>query len=361
MISSPPEEAEHIRGKTLTPESPKPLHYPSPSNIPILEMQMDPLLNEPALSIGTPASFQYPQQTQTQTPSAHSSTSYYTEPQTAQNPQNAPASGSAGVGPAGFPHMSAYNGAMGAQTLLSPSNHNFSAPQQPASSFSDANSAPAQEARSAYPFAYDANSYVAQQPQAQSVSGDHYQTPANAITIDVQALLDKLSTPANNGVSSQYATPPVPPQSTQGASSASTLPAAPNLPPRPPPQAKPATHPNYNPNDDIRSYHPHSGHRGSTQLQPLNIRGGPEESAKRSNVSPTTPSYGPRPSNDGGRSATPDDDDEDQRWPPEVNKLYEDFLDQERRYVTEGQWDQFPMGSRLFIGEMGQNAVPDEC
>lgn len=51
----------------------------------------------------------------------------------------------------------------------------------------------------------------------------------------------------------------------------------------------------------------------------------------------------------GQRSETPDD--EDIRWPPEVNKKYEDFLDQERRFVTEGQWDQFPMGSRLFIGK----------
>jgi hypothetical protein len=52
----------------------------------------------------------------------------------------------------------------------------------------------------------------------------------------------------------------------------------------------------------------------------------------------------------GERSETPDD--EDQRWPPEVNRRYEEFLDQERKFVTEGQWDQFPMGSRLFIGEM---------
>ncbi|KAF2685587.1 hypothetical protein K458DRAFT_387546 [Lentithecium fluviatile CBS 122367] len=355
MIGSPPEEAEHIRGKTLTPESPKPLHYPSPSNIPILEMQMDPVLNEAALSIGTPASFQYPQQTQT--PSAHSSASFYAEPQSAQNLQNAVASGSAGAGPAGFAQMSAYNGAMGAQTQSAPSNHNFSAQQQAASSLCDATSAPAQDARSAYPFAYDTNAYATQQPQPQPVSGEQQQTPATATALDVQALLDQLSTPANNGVSSQYAAPQMPPQPTQaqGAPSASTLPAAPNLPPRPPPQAKPVTHPNYNPNDDIRSYHPHSGHRGSTQLQPLNIRG--DEGSKRSNLSPTTPSYGPRRSVEGGRSTSPSDGDEDQRWPPEINRLYEDFLDQERRFVTEGQWDQFPVGSRLFIGNLPTEKV----
>jgi len=343
MISSPPEQAEHIRGKTLTPESPKPQYYPSPSNIPILEMQMDPLLNEPALSIGTPASFQYPQQTHT--PSAHSSTSYYAESQPAHHPQNGAVSGTAG-----FAQMSAYNGASGAQAQNTPSNHGFPSQEQPALSTNGTPSAPAQEAHPAYPFAFDANAYAAQQPQAQSGASDQYLPP-----LDVQALLDRLSTPASNGVSSQFSAPSAQPQSSQsqGAPS-STLPAAPNLPPRPPPQSKPATHPNYNPNDDIRSYHPHSGHRGSTQLQPLNLHGGTDEGAKRSNVSPTTPSYPSRQALDTARSSTPEGIDEDSRWPPHVNKQYEDFLDQERKYVTEGQWDQFPMGSRLFIGK---NAV----
>ena len=347
MISSPPEEAEQIRGKTLTPESPKPQYYPSPSNIPILEMQMDPLLNEPALSIGTPASFQYPQQTQT--PSAHSSTSYYAEPQTAHHAQNAPATGPAGAGAAGFSHLSAFNGGLGGQAQHTPSNHNLSAQEQPASAHHDTALASAQEARPTYPFAFDASAYPSQQSQAQSGASDSFLPP-----IDVQALLDKLSTPGNPGLSSQFSAPPAPPQSAQSQAppAASSLPAAPNLPPRPPPQAKPATHPNYNPNDDIRSYHPHSGHRGSTQLQPVNVRGSTDESAKRSNVSPTTPSYAPRQSLDAGRSTTPDEDHEDSRWPPHVNKQYEDFLDQERRYVTEGQWDQFPNGSRLFIGKM---------
>jgi hypothetical protein len=327
MISSPPEEAEQIRGKTLTPESPKPQYYPSPSNIPILEMQMDPLLNEPALSIGTPASFQYPQQPQTHTPGAHSSTSYYADPQAVHNPQNA-----APTGAAAFPQMS-------------PS---FSPREQSAPSANDAAHTPAQESRPAYPYAYDANAYPAQQSQSQPGASEQYVPP-----LDVQALLDKLSTPANNGVSTQFPAPSEQPQSAQpqGASAASSLPAAPNLPPRPPPQSKPAINSNYNTNDDIRSFHPHSNNRGSiTQQQPLNTRA--DDGGKRSITSPITPSYPPRQPQDAARSATPDDADEDSRWPPHVNRQYEEFLDQERRYVTEGQWDQFPMGSRLFIGSL---------
>ena len=42
MSASPPPDAPEFRGKTLTPVSPKPVHYPSPSNVPILERQMEP-------------------------------------------------------------------------------------------------------------------------------------------------------------------------------------------------------------------------------------------------------------------------------------------------------------------------------
>jgi hypothetical protein len=150
------------------------------------------------------------------------------------------------------------------------------------------------------------------------------------------------------------------PSQSTGQTPIASIPAT-NLPPRPPAQEKPVTHPNYNPHDDIRSYHPHNQkatnnqHRGSGPLQQLNVRTGASgqslevHSATRSNHSPSTPGYGHRQSID-LRSATPDD--EDARWPPEINRLYEEFLEDERRYVTEGQWDQFPVGSRLFIGEL---------
>ncbi|KAL5420540.1 hypothetical protein PMIN04_006412 [Paraphaeosphaeria minitans] len=333
---SPPEDAHHFRGNTLTPESPKPLHHPSPSNIPILEKQMDPMLGEPALSIGALVSYQqYPQQTQT--PSANSTTSYYAD--ASQNAQNAPAVA------AGAPQGFAPQGQAGLQDTSAM--HNFS---QPSASFSDANHAPAQDNRN--PYAFNPKAYASQQnTQAQSSS---------LASVDVQALLDQLSTPANGPGSSQYAPPNVPPQPSQQSTNApSSLPAAPNLPPRPPPQEKPSTHPNYNPNDDIRSFHPHSSHRASTQLQPLNIRGG-GSAGGADKMSPTPASassgYGPQHTHNYSRSASLGDD-EDSRWPPEVNKKYEDFLEQERRFVTDGQWDQFPMGSRLFIGNLPTEKV----
>ncbi len=43
-------------------------------------------------------------------------------------------------------------------------------------------------------------------------------------------------------------------------------------------------------------------------------------------------------------------EDAEVQWSPAVQKLYDEFLADERMYVTEGLWDRFPAGSRLFIG-----------
>jgi hypothetical protein len=364
MISSPPQEAEQIRGKTLTPESPKPVHYPSPANIPILEKQMDPMfhMNEPALGTGTPAS--YPPYQQPQTPSAQSTNSLYTEQQAAPSYQNAGAQGSVGTAPAGYSQSTAYGGGFGTQSQDTSSIHNYPPqPQASASSFSEANPAQHQDIRPAYHSSYDSNAYAAQQSQAQPSQGTQYQPQAGTVNNAIyQALVDSLSPAAENSASDRYAASSLhsQPSQLQGQAPVSSLPAAPNLPPRPPPQDKSATHAQFNPNEDIRSYHPHSQKPGNNQfrapgqLHPLNVRSsGPNSSldvhsATRSNQSPSTPGYGQRQSVD-RRSATPDD--EDIRWPAEINKLYEEFLEDERKYVTDGQWDQFPMGSRLFIGE----------
>jgi hypothetical protein len=358
MISSPPEEAEHIRGKTLTPESPKPVHYPSPSNIPILEKQMDPMFHEP------PAPSQpYPQMP---TPSLHSNASLYADQQATPSYQNLGRQGALGAASALYQQSSTYSNAYNTQSQDNPSPvHTYpSQNQASASSYSETNSAPFQDHRAAYPSSYDSNAYVALQSQAHPPQGAQYQPQGSSNGgVDYQALLDSLSpaTEANNGdrynASSLSAHPP----QSQGQAAGSSLPAAPNLPPRPPPQDKNAT--SLNANDDIRSYHPHSQKstnnqlRGNGQLQPLNVRGGgAQDSATRSNQSPSTPAYSQRQSDDQQGDAP---DDEDSRWPAEVNRLYEEFLDDERKYVTDGQWDQFPMGSRLFIGKLDLFSLPE--
>lgn len=322
---SPPQEAEHIRHQQLTPESPRPQNVPSPANIPILVEQMDLNFNGPSYTNDTP---------QAHTPSTFASTPYYADQPAPSLYQNVGSQGAGGAAPSGF-SLAAALGGMGTQAQ--------DAAPQPSG----------QDVPSARPFSHD-SAYAAQSAPAQSAQGAHYQTEAHAgATVDVQALLDSLTPAANNAPAGHYAASPV---SAQSHYNASSLPAATtNLPPRPPAQDKPVTHPNYSPNDDIRSFHPHSQRapntqqRGNGQLPSMNLQRQEFPAVPRSGAqSPTTPGQASRqPAN---RSVTPDD--EDIRWPPEINRKYEEFIEQERKFVTEGQWDQFPVGSRLFIGEL---------
>ena len=358
---SPPQEPEQTRHKSLTPESPKPVHYPSPSNIPILERQMEPGFNEASLNIpGTPASAH--SYTQAQTPSAPSAMSFYAEQQSGSVPVNTATQSALGA-PGYYSQQTAYGGGV-PQTqdtsiqALPPHN------QAAAAQYREANATPAQDSRPAYSQPYDLNAYAAQPNQALSAQNIQYDPNAGG-NVNVQALLDSLNSTAPSGSTERYATPSQPSQS-QGQTPISSIPVAANLPPRPPAQDKATTHANYDPEVDIRVYHPHSGkppnnqYRGNSQLQALNTRGaqGYQEvpSATRSNQSPSTPGYSHRLSADLGNGSI--DDDEDERWPPEINKLYEDFLDEERKFVTDGQWEKFPAGSRLFIGEQSKPVSP---
>lgn len=57
------------------------------------------------------------------------------------------------------------------------------------------------------------------------------------------------------------------------------------------------------------------------------------------------------PQHSRGPSSIGDVEDEGEiQWGPDMQKLYEAFLAEERRNVAEGVWDKYPMGSRLFIG-----------
>lgn len=320
-MNSPPQQAEHVAHRqSLTPESPRPQNVPSPSNIPILEQQMDPSFHEPPQQhngTSTPASHFAPQSTPYAANSAY---------------QNVGAQGAEGFAMGGFA-QSAFGGSSGAQAqdTSSSSIQNFAAQQhaRPASS-SDATQAFGQHVHPAYPYARN-NAYAA----PQSAPGTHFQTEGQPSTsVDVQALLDSLTPAAHNASQSAHLQPNA---------SATPLPSAASLPPRPPAQV--ANHQTYSANDDIRSFHPHNTQASGGQQRTSNAPAASPNA--RPAQSPTAPGIGQQ--QQVMRSETPDD--EDIRWPPEVNRKYEAFLDQERKFVTEGQWDQFPMGSRLFIGK----------
>ncbi|RMZ70579.1 rna-binding [Pyrenophora seminiperda CCB06] len=326
--SSPPQEAEHIRHQSLTPESPRPQNVPSPANIPILVEHMDASYHELTHSNGlapTPASH-FPPQSHPSNANANAAT---TTPYLANQPsmqsyqhQNiaAQGGGDATQPTSAFHHLSAFGTTMGTQAHDTSSMQNFAQQQQHHHARAAAHDAPPASARnlhSAYPYSHD-NAYAAQPAQV-------------ATNVDVQALLDSLTPGAHNVPTGQYAAP-----------SASLL-SVTTLPPRPPTQDQPATHPNYNPSDDIASYHPQNQRAPSAQQRGNGALSNAHNPPGHAQQQP------------GLRSETPDD--EDQRWPPEVNRRYEEFLEQERRFVTEGQWDQFPMGSRLFIGNLPTEKV----
>lgn len=71
----------------------------------------------------------------------------------------------------------------------------------------------------------------------------------------------------------------------------------------------------------------------------------PEVNTQLSQKSSKLDRYSARPSNLA---------DDEAPWGPEVQKIYDEFLREERVYVTEGLWDRFPSGSRLFVGEFLQ-------
>ncbi len=209
--------------------------------------------------------------------------------------------------------------------------------------------------------------------------------------VNYQALLENLSSSASTAPRAEnLASITTAPSSIFNAPSPSsaqtpiaTLPIPAGLPPRPPPQEKPAIHPNYTPGEDIRSYHnpppqnsnapapynaqpssslrPPQGYPHSNGVAPNGLPPPPLATFQQSLSKPNQPQRSPQTSQyrqrdsygkNGGKPATSTNeaDDEHPRR-PEIERQYEEFLHDEEIYVSEGTWDRFPQGSRLFVGE----------
>lgn len=221
-----------------------------------------------------------------------------------------------------------------------------------------------------------ANEDITPQPQAQdNVAQDD---------IDIQQLLDDITKAATAAEDSkaQIATSPLPSifSSSNPPPGSTSLPVHASLPPRPQVQPSQPMHAAYTPQDDIRNYHagPPSiaaqkagSYKSSGTSVSLAAAGAPGTATDPRIGLPPPPvaSFQPSPAAAGPPLLSPsvqthvqdrpqrsverggDTDDADQPWGPAVQKLYDDFLADERMYVTEGLWDRFPAGSRLFIGQ----------
>jgi hypothetical protein len=188
--------------------------------------------------------------------------------------------------------------------------------------------------------------------------------------IDIQQLLDNITANAEKNETSPTtpAQPSTPNSNSSFSKASSTLPAHASLPPRPQiPQ-------NHHYQDDIQKYH--AGPPGVAQQSTYRPVGPPPSlTARTSNepgglppppiasfqtqstanpISPSSYNHINRPSGHGQSRPIGDEDeadDIDARWGPDVQKIYDEFLVNERNYVMEGMWDRFPRRSRLFIGK----------
>lgn len=428
MTPESPDEALHFRGKTLTPESPRPVHVAEPTSIPVLQNQMDPVFNDTS-TYGQAEGFRgngYHQ--------AHSNGQY-----TGWSGDAGWNAGSVQGGQEQRPlqHQSHIQGSLHSGPLsmndrlldsntTSLSNTATTAslphPLNPISSTkstkpSKPGGAPANSSLTTFS-PPDPNSLIAHPPpgppgslpssshiarsngfanelehpnatlQTQTAAQGQLDTEAKhednsaGNGVDFQNLLDNLPTCSTSLSTPTVAGNTIPADNASGSSQAAadeTHQTSLGLPPRPPPQEKPSIHPNYNPSDDIRSYHQLPAHTTSNNANPYasqqsNYQSGaglpslaagapgtssgagslpppPMASFQQSTASSETqdpPSAAVQKNGRVDKSSVRSHD--DAPWGPDVQYKYDAFLVDERKYVTEGLWDRFPYGSRLFVG-----------
>ncbi|KAK0113757.1 hypothetical protein ONS95_014007 [Cadophora gregata] len=201
--------------------------------------------------------------------------------------------------------------------------------------------------------------------------------------IDIQQLLDNITANAEKNESTTAATNPITQPSASIPKASSGLPTHSSLPPRP-------NLPHKRPYDDHPKYHANapglptaaSSYRPPGVASALIAAGAPGTSTDpRSGLPPPpTASFRPPPPSvlspinqasssqinrlsaaQGQQTQSVESQEEadeiDAKWGPEVQKVYDEFLDNERMYVTEGLWDRFPLNSRLFIGNLPSEKV----
>ncbi|KAL4945174.1 hypothetical protein BDV06DRAFT_209670 [Aspergillus oleicola] len=429
MTPDSPDEALHFRGKTLTPESPRPLHVAEPTNIPVLQNQMDPVFND--TSTYGQAEYLYGNNYST-----HLSGHYArpgevtgnTGPIQGGQQQQRPPQHQSHIQGSLHPHpFWGKNGVMETD-ITSPSSATATAllPSLPKPTLSSNSSEPLSVTETAadcfltafpppdpsspltqsapgplppsshatrnIPFASGVDHSTAtlqSQPAAQGRldTEERYEDSAGN-GVDFQNLLDNLPSSST----SPFA-PTVPGNTVPADDASASLQAdeaaqsSLGLPPRPPPQEKPSIHPNYNPSNDIRSYHQLPVHAASNSSNPYAAQssnyqsnaglstiatGAPGTFAGAGSLPPPPaasfqhPSSAPADTQEPPAPAAqknsrvdrqPPRTDDDAPWGADVQKKYDSFLHDERIYVTEGLWDRFPYGSRLFVGNLPTERV----
>jgi hypothetical protein len=391
-LSMTPDAPPEFITNTLSPLSPLPVHPPEPSNIPVLRNQIDPVLNMTSTFDPAPA---LPAATNTsQDPSSNADS-----PSDDSNFSDAYKQAD---GKDGNKDETANQGTVVSDdyAMTFDSDGEALSDSQDVSQASieqETSSLPASVPTSHLPLSLSHDTHVtdvprdAQSPAIQDASSFPIQTTTNTNPsesspdqnqsdiakaqthtyggiasggIDIQQLLDNITANAEkNEAPSNLSTP-----SSATATSfpkTSGLPPHSSLPPRPQVPAKRF-------HDDISKYHAGVPQTPTYRAPGMNLvgSGAPGTSTDPRSGLPPPPTASFRSPQSAGSPISPSSyqpldrlnaqdrdlydprevDDADRRWGPDMQRQYDEFIAQERVYVTEGMWDRFPPNSRLFIG-----------
>jgi hypothetical protein len=358
------EEVVSYRSTDLSPVSPKPIHYPQPSNIPLLDLQMAAAFGQAGLVPPFPpqTADTIPQEAQGVEPPANITTITHNSSAFVENASVLAAQAVDGSADSKLtdtammrgdvekaqpeaqidtPNMSAVTLSSAVQSdppASAQASHDaamaflqsLSIPFPSTNPLSNNEATPQQDMSTDVATALPESTQSATgAPADDTMSGQ----PNGGVVFDT--LLDKLSTSAVETAAPStlhHAEPSQQPNVTSSIHQTPIhlIPTAANLPPRPNVQQVGA---------DVR---PSSSYQQQEQGQ----------SQRSASVSAGVTSNGLSAVHNGTvqHMVTPPTTNEDEPFSPDLQKQYEEFLATEAKYMIANEWDKFPPGSRLFVG-----------
>lgn len=419
--TDPPPEAQRF-GRDQTPESPRPVHLPEPSTIPVLLNQMDPVFNDTE-TYNIPHNQTFSPYSDSARPvnENDSNEPHSTEQDAVQSfLKGAEEENTRLNDPAQFPNTNGHimggdptieanflSALANAAAYPQSSDAHVNPPTDLATHIQNAVQSVNDTSRINEPTAnFDPASneaHVVEESLSASEPTVKPESHSHQSGVDYQSLLDTISQSASTAPAAEPVSAPTTAASFVPSGSQSVLP-VPGLPPKPPAQAQSSessdayAFPNLNTGQQGLPQHVKAAEQSQQvkqedHYQPIQQEAhfqAPRQDANNANglgasapfsahffpqampmqapgtgtwpqpghhISPTmTSAVSPSQSLQGSdlmRSSDPTE----RPWTPRTQALYDAFLEDERRYVTDGIWDKFPPGSRLFVGNLPSEKV----
>lgn len=377
--------------RTQTPESPRPVHLPEPTKIPVLLNQMDPSSNDLA-TYNIPTDQNFAHYGDSLENPAYKSAAEKNEPDPLSNflrnadsaianqiqpmsshPVPTNPNTSASVQYTNQPGPFTYNG----QAVPGITSDEPITAQQAAHAVPQPSLMSSEVSTEVYPTSTTQTS-VASGAQ-ESGEGQEYKPIENGNAkgadegrtesgIDYQSLLDTITQSASTAPATDTVAAPVTESATTEAQSTS-LSSFPGLPPKPPPLENQTTFPTSVDTAQAQQSSNFVPESVSIQTGDLNHEANQLISVDTQQGNGTYQTVATNPFSEQGLAAmqqymqqapaaqTTPADPADRPWSPKTQAIYDQFLEDERHYVTEGIWDRFPIGSRLFVGNLPSEKV----